>query len=675
LDTQRYTRHRAILRALVGILSLIVVMTVSAQASISRLSITLVEVAANTAASPPRVDVNLYLSITDQDRQPLTKLERADFTLYENDVPIPNFTMETAEHPLLIGVVIDSAVSFNTWEGGAARVEQAKEAARWLVAPDYQRLMSDDEIAIFAFEGGQPKRLVDFTYDLQRVLDQGITPVSTEGNQYTALFDILRQAIEETATRQGARRRALLVFSDGVDRTSGIEVDRVIQEAVDTHLLIYTVGMGADLAPDRPASAFLRRLADETGGQYMWYRPGRVEEEEEMKTFLDTLVAQRAGYRISYSSNQYQGNPEVRLVVQKEGTTAKDTVAFEVPPLPPVVSVDDLSDGQVLVGVFTLQPSIARTQRDIDRVEYYVDDDLVYTARAAPWAFEWDTQDYASSETEAEPHTLRVVSCDIGGQCGETSKTVGTRLPVTPPTPTPVPTPTPSPWEPVEKAQPLISVGSLVIALGALVLLLIFMRRGGAQAMGGVVAEVRRRTRVWRQRTGIIGGGAPAARGNLATLTVVSDMFKDKQFRLEESVIFLGREEDRADIAFYWDQCTSGRHAKISQEGSQFYIWDLNSTNGTWVNGQRVPRSLSEGVELSEAVALRDGDVIRLGPDLRLRFELPGKSEPSFSGQEEARDPASAEAPTQVLKSSSPSQPPQAAGKPSQVDTQISQRS
>lgn len=652
----------SILLALVALITSLGRGESAAQAGISALSVTLVD----TASFPT---VRLYLSVVDSDRQPVTELPAENFTLYENDVPIADFTVDPVEHPLLVGVVIDSAVSFNTWEGGVPRVEQAKEATRWLVAPDHQRLISDDEVAIFAFQDGLPVRLVDFTYDHQRVLDQGVNQVSTAGNQYTALFDILRQATTETATRQGARRRALLVFSDGVDRTSGVEVDRVIQEAVDAHLLIYTVGLGANLAPDRPGSAFLRRLADETGGRYTWYRPGRAGEEEEMNAFLDALVAQRAGYLISYASNQYQGNPDVRIAVHRAGAAAEDTLTFEVPPVPPTVSVDDLRSGQVVVGTFTVRPSIARAQRDIDRVEYYVDDELVHTARAAPWAFEWDTRGHASSDVEAEPHTLKILACDIGDQCGEVSLTVGTRLP----TPTPTPPPGPTAAFPVAGTVLMVtSIGALVIALAALVTLIVVMRRGGIQTIGGVVAEVRRRTRVWRQRTGIFGGGAPAPRQSVATLSIVSDMFKGKQFNLDESVIFLGRVEERADVAFYWDECVSGRHAKIAQEGAQFYIWDLNSTNGTWVNEQRVPRSLSEGLELAEAIPLCDGDVVRLGPDLRLRLNLAGEAmEPPSPG---AAESSAAETPTQILTPAPPPEPQPTAGRDDQNDTQTISR-
>jgi pSer/pThr/pTyr-binding forkhead associated (FHA) protein len=188
------------------------------------------------------------------------------------------------------------------------------------------------------------------------------------------------------------------------------------------------------------------------------------------------------------------------------------------------------------------------------------------------------------------------------------------------------------------------------VALAALVVLLIFMRRGGLRAAGGLMAEVRRRTRVFRKRTGIFG-----AVESFPQLTVISDASQGQQFDLEESVVFLGREEDRSDIAFYWDQHVSGRHAKIAQEGAQFYIWDMNSTNGTWVNEERVPRSLSEGLELSEALPLEDGDTVRLGPHLRLRFDRGDGAEQEAAPESDA-DAARADVPTQVLNRESQSE-------------------
>jgi FHA domain len=58
------------------------------------------------------------------------------------------------------------------------------------------------------------------------------------------------------------------------------------------------------------------------------------------------------------------------------------------------------------------------------------------------------------------------------------------------------------------------------------------------------------------------------------------------------------------------DSYASGRHARLYDRDGHVYIEDLNSTNGTHVNGARVHAQQE----------LRQGDVIRIG-DAELRFE------------------------------------------------------
>jgi hypothetical protein len=58
------------------------------------------------------------------------------------------------------------------------------------------------------------------------------------------------------------------------------------------------------------------------------------------------------------------------------------------------------------------------------------------------------------------------------------------------------------------------------------------------------------------------------------------------------------------------DSYASGRHARLYDRDGNVYIEDLNSTNGTYVNGARV----------SAQQLLRPGDTIRIG-DTELRFD------------------------------------------------------
>jgi pSer/pThr/pTyr-binding forkhead associated (FHA) protein len=57
-------------------------------------------------------------------------------------------------------------------------------------------------------------------------------------------------------------------------------------------------------------------------------------------------------------------------------------------------------------------------------------------------------------------------------------------------------------------------------------------------------------------------------------------------------------------------------HARILRERDQYVVEDLNSSTGTWVNGERKPRAL-----------LSHGDVIRVGQtESRARFRMDGRA-------------------------------------------------
>lgn len=74
-----------------------------------------------------------------------------------------------------------------------------------------------------------------------------------------------------------------------------------------------------------------------------------------------------------------------------------------------------------------------------------------------------------------------------------------------------------------------------------------------------------------------------------------------QQFGLQRGRNTVGRDSSRADIVLE-HETVSGEHARIQFEQGQFYVYDLASTNGTYVNNWRIQRQL-----------LMDGDVVRFG--------------------------------------------------------------
>jgi pSer/pThr/pTyr-binding forkhead associated (FHA) protein len=61
-------------------------------------------------------------------------------------------------------------------------------------------------------------------------------------------------------------------------------------------------------------------------------------------------------------------------------------------------------------------------------------------------------------------------------------------------------------------------------------------------------------------------------------------------FPLNQSSINIGRNLDNHIVL--QDTTISRVHAQIRQENSEFIIYDLNSTGGTYVNGKRVSKSV-----------------------------------------------------------------------------------
>jgi hypothetical protein len=92
-------------------------------------------------------------------------------------------------------------------------------------------------------------------------------------------------------------------------------------------------------------------------------------------------------------------------------------------------------------------------------------------------------------------------------------------------------------------------------------------------------------------------------------LVAMNGEHKGEDFRLREGQNTLGSAPD-AEVVIR-DSTVSGKHASLRYKEGKFYLTDLDSTNGTYLNDQ------AEGIT---RVELKDNDVIRLG-DVSLKFK------------------------------------------------------
>lgn len=87
----------------------------------------------------------------------------------------------------------------------------------------------------------------------------------------------------------------------------------------------------------------------------------------------------------------------------------------------------------------------------------------------------------------------------------------------------------------------------------------------------------------------------------MAWLVVQGGPYAGKQFGLVDGRNIIGRDGTRSDFILD-DDLISGQHAQVRFENGQFVMYDLASTNHTFVNNRQVQRQ-----------PLMDNDVVRLG--------------------------------------------------------------
>lgn len=85
-------------------------------------------------------------------------------------------------------------------------------------------------------------------------------------------------------------------------------------------------------------------------------------------------------------------------------------------------------------------------------------------------------------------------------------------------------------------------------------------------------------------------------------LVGVTDPFTDRRFPLQPERTLIGRDSRNDIVLDVLD--VSLEHARIVRSGGEWRIVDLNSTNGTYINGDRVNQG-----------ALQYGDFVAFGPD------------------------------------------------------------
>src|SRR5688572_22383738 len=122
----------------------------------------------------------------------------------------------------------------------------------------------------------------------------------------------------------------------------------------------------------------------------------------------------------------------------------------------------------------------------------------------------------------------------------------------------------------------------------------------------------------------------------MARLVVLSEGLDGRSHELKVEKTTVGRVEDNAfQIP---EPSVSSHHCEIIQRGTDFYVRDLNSTNGTFVSGQQV----------TNEAKLTPGQTFRLG-QVDVRLDVPGAPAAAAPAFRPASAPAAPTAPPKKL--------------------------
>jgi pSer/pThr/pTyr-binding forkhead associated (FHA) protein len=156
-------------------------------------------------------------------------------------------------------------------------------------------------------------------------------------------------------------------------------------------------------------------------------------------------------------------------------------------------------------------------------------------------------------------------------------------------------------WPEVSRllAQGVTPFALSALKYGLFALLVLFLWRSMRWAVRGLSVEqaAPRAARGERKQSET----SPAAPPGLSGVVIRSDGQKARSVRVESTSLVLGRAPD-CELPLE-DTYVSQQHARIFAKDDAWYVEDLGSTNGTFVNDQR----------LSSPAMVQSGDRIRLG--------------------------------------------------------------
>jgi hypothetical protein len=553
--------------------------------------------------------IQLHVTVRHPKGGVITDLGPEAFTITIDDKTyVPTEAQIEDSGPVSLAVVLEL---YRTMEGEPFDQAKAAIGRLFTTKPPWDRVAffgvrpdvdPDSDIIDEAYER-------DFTNDggaVNNFVQSAVELVTTGPG--TPLYDSLIRAFRFVG-REPVGRNAIVVITDGGDVGSRFTADAVIDAAEELRIPVYSIGYTAN---NRLKDQFLNELAKRTGGRYQ-----DTPDPADFDQFLDDVRQDMAQHYLLKIEPEYlesgrrilearaelaglNGSHSRQIDIEQGSATATPPPPTTTPEATPVPAPEDTPIPTEPSATPTPTVGPEATQESTDTggtiVDTIQDNPAIVAAIAgglllffviliviavllgrrkrqpeqtwepeqdayAPSFYQYDTVSEPGGIQPSAPSSPTEGAGMVGGtEVAPTGQPMGTAPDIGFQPPPPVPGQQPPPAQ----APPASADGTLII------------ERGPKMTHQGMLIE--------RQQP-------------------------QNRYDINKPSVNLGRAAAN-DVAI--DNATISRqHAVIKLDNNVFRIYDLGSSNGTFVNDQQVV----------EPIALQDGDVVRLG-DLALIFKV-----------------------------------------------------
>ena len=255
--------------------------------------------------------MTVYVSVTDQNGQPVENLSTSDFKITEidkngvvSDAALEDVYRILGEDRINVNLVLDASSSMS---GG--KISQAKNAAGSLL--DYMSLDTGDRVEIISFDSYVYLQQ-DFT-SRKELLVSAVNGITTDGR--TALYDAIYAGVYQTYFENGAK--CVIAFTDGEENASSYSFNDVVTLAKNTGIPVYIIGIG-DYQYDK---SVLMQLASECSGRYYSANDADLQSILE-DIYIGIYKEQQDYYVFEYTASNTEDKNEFRdLVIDTSDTT------------------------------------------------------------------------------------------------------------------------------------------------------------------------------------------------------------------------------------------------------------------------------------------------------------------------------------------------------------------